>query len=48
MWAAAHLKLRDRAVGALLGVPAGIGFRLLLPYGPIAYDTLRHELARNR
>ena len=34
---AARLKLRDRAVGAFLGVPAGIGLGLLLPHGPIAY-----------
>ena len=34
---AAHLKLRDRAVGAFLGVPAGIGLGLFLPHGPIAY-----------
>ena len=34
---AAHLKLRDRAVGAFLGVPAGIGLGLFLPHGPLAY-----------
>ncbi|WP_263352045.1 FUSC family protein [Acidicapsa acidisoli] len=38
--ASGHLKLRDRMVGALVGVPAGIGAGLILPHGVFA-----HELA---
>ena len=34
---AAHLKLRDRAVGAFLGVPAGITRGFFVPHGPLAY-----------
>ncbi|RCS25895.1 FUSC family protein [Phyllobacterium salinisoli] len=35
--ATAHLKLRDRAIGAFLGVPAGIGLGFFLPHGPLSY-----------
>ena len=34
---AAHHKLRARAIGAVLGVPAGIVLGFLLPHGPVAY-----------
>ena len=35
--ATAHFKLRDRAIGAFLGVPAGIVLGFFLPHGPLAY-----------
>lgn len=34
------LKLRDRAFGALVGVPAGIGLGAILPHAPVVYDLI--------
>lgn len=35
--ASSHIKLRDRAIGAVLGVPGGVTVGLLLPHNPLVY-----------